>query len=645
MKTIKNRTALPTFFLAFVLSLAFSVGIVSACINPVLRTDEGKTINFFGTFTVNESDYPEDALQITYNMQVRNANSEPLTITLEPEDKIIDYVSSPIVEIPPNSVGTLPLKVWIGGNDIWGKLDAIYSCGGSPYGISVSAYINIIGKGNQTPPMTTCHSPSKYNGCYGGYYTTFTCSDGALVNRTSCSKYCCQKEGGHGSFCVDRTTCLAMSKLPTPTEGKIALVCKDDECGSGIEKNIWILFRWKGWDVFGKSYKNWNEDELSQYDIIACSDSTACKANFNSTLYNAYFEKRKPFLEIPSSSGAKAAYSFGYVSTSSGKTVKDPSMTYASDYITSGISSPGIFTYGNSFSGVEGGKINNGVKSVANSSDNKNSLIFKVKETVDHGRYAYIGLFTKSELSELTLDGGKIFNNTLKWLRYGDAWFGGTNNDQPRKGKIAYICSSSKCSSKSDIDLIKYLRTIGYSVDLKSQKDWLSSNLNQYNVIVCASSSSCKIPVGSNIYNAHKFSGKDFVEITSTSKLYAAYAFGYVASSSAKGKSSTNISFVNNDPIISGLPKTFVINARSKSMVGLLTPLPASMTDIAHISYKGADQNISTMFYIPESSGHGRYIFVGWLGKFDAKIFNGNGKLLLERAINWANCGSITCEI
>jgi len=640
-----------TFPAFFIFSFVIFSSIVSACdcCNPGLMTESGAPISSFGGgyFIVNGSKYSNDVQQVTYNLKVHNANNGVLTVTLEPEFAIQDYVSSPAVKIPPKTIGTLPLKVWIDGNDISGKLSVIYQCGSLSYGLSLSVYIGIVGQGNSTPPISTCTAAKRYNGCYNGTYRMYTCDEGNLAYTSTCTNYCCKREGGYGSFCVDDSTCLAMNKLPTPTEGNIALLCKNDECDSGIEKNIWVLFRWKGWDVLGKSYKSWTADELNQYDIIACSESSVCKFDFNSILYNMHFENRKPFLEIPSSSGAKAAYSFDYVSTASGKVVKDPQLLYSQDYITNGISSPGIFAYGSSFAGVENGKINDGTKSIASSSDNLNSLIFKVKETITHGRYAYIGLFPKTSLTGLTLEGGKIFNNTLKWLKYGDAWFGGTTNNDPPKGKIAFICSSEKCNSKSDVDIIKFLRSIGYSVVSKSQKNWLTTSLNSYNVILCASSRACKIPVGSNIYNAHKFGGKDFVEIVDATKLYAAYSFGYIADASAKRKSSTNVSFVNNDAIISDFNQPLPVILRSKSMASLQNPLSSPMTDVAHINYKGIDQHLSTMFYVPESGSgqpaHGRYMFIGWTGRFDIKNINDNGKLLLQWAINWANCGKMSC--
>jgi len=640
----------------FVLAFAIFSSLAAACINPGLRTDAGVPINSFGGFfKVNGSNYPgNDVLLITYYMQVRNANDQGMTVFLEPDSTIRDYVQSSSVYVSAhagengNPPGILPIQVWIGGIEKDGALNVVFQCDdGTPQFVSPFVIIWIIGKGIAAPPAATCYQPSLNNGCYQGVYRTYSCTSNDLTYTARCTDYCCQNFGGEDAVCsTDRSTCFSFNDLPEPTEGTVAFLCSSDDCNRGIEKKVWFLLRLKGWDVVAKAYDEWTADELQQYDIIACSESRACDYDFNSLLYNIHYDKQIPFLEIPGSNGAKAAYSFDYVSTGGGKSVRDMQMNYAADYITAGIGSPGIAVNGNNFAGVDGKKLSQEVKWIANSTDDGNEmnpLIFKVKEEIDHGRYAYIGLFNKAGLSSMTVDGEKIFNNTLKWLKSGDEAFGGSNDNTPRKGTVAFMCSNDRCSSKYDEELIKFLRSTGYSVDSQSLKNWLLSDVSSYNMFVCSSSRNCKIPVGSNIYNAYMFGGKEFVEIADTSKAYAAFNFGYLSDAALKRKSSTNVSFASGEPISTGLPSLLTVNKRSRGMAALENPLSLPLTDVAHINFKGVDQHLSTMFYVADSGSHGRYLFVGWVGRFDTKYITSDGLMLLQRGINWANCGSIAC--
>jgi len=601
--------------LSFLVMFSLSVASVSASASPVLRTDEGVPISSLGgIFIVDSSNYlGDDVLLITYNAQIHNLDDkQTIVVRLDPADNIKDYVYSPAVCVPPKSVKTLPLQVWIGGDNKVGKLSISYQfADGAPQYFNPFVYIGIVGK-------KISSAPPQLNGPQS-------------LNVSNC--------GG-----VTNTNIIT---FPTPTEGKIALVCSRDDCNTKAERNIWILFRMKGWDVTGKSYKSWTASDLDKYDIIACVDEgSACRIGFNSTLYNEHFLGKKPFLEIPGSAAAQAAFSFDYVSKAVAKSFSDQQLVYNIDYITNGVAKSGIAVNGKQSFGVESKNINDEVKWIGNSSDGKLTTIFKVKESVSHSRYAYLGLFVTSSMSDLTFDGERIFNNTLKWLKYGDAYFGGSNDNTLPNGNIAFICSSDKCNSKYDIDFIKFLRKSGYSVSFNSLKNWLNVvDLSQYNVIICTSSKSCTIPAGSNIYNAHKSGGIGFVEIPDSGKISAASTFGYITNTknSVKTKLSTTISSAISSLFFDGLTSPAVVANRNRGMVSLPLPLASSLVNGAVISYKGVDQALSTMFYVPDSGSQGRYIFIGWLGKFDKANMANNGKILLQRAINWANCNSIAC--
>src|SRR3989338_5097480 len=124
---------------SFVLAFAIFSSLAAACINPGLRTDAGVPINSFGGFfKVNGSNYPgNDVLLITYYMQVRNANDQGMTVFLEPDSTIRDYVQSSSVYVPANSIGVLPLQVWVGGIEKDGALNVIFQCDdGTPQFVS-----------------------------------------------------------------------------------------------------------------------------------------------------------------------------------------------------------------------------------------------------------------------------------------------------------------------------------------------------------------------------------------------------------------------------------------------------------------------------------------------------------------------------
>jgi len=659
-KNEKNETAMKIFIAAMMLFAMFvfstSLAFAGACTiqgghcNPVLLTEKGVSMSpYNGYFIVNSSNYPADTLQAVYNLQVQNNNIQGMTVALQMDSSIQNYVSSPTVYVPGNSIlpVTIPLQVWIGGPRISGTITVNYMFDdGQTMGISVTAIIFISGSGLQIPPGATCTNPSGMNGCRDGIYRTYSCYQNQLQYVSKCTSSCCVAYGGRNAVCSsDRSTCLSPNDLPPATEGNIALVCNRDDCSSGIEQKIKFLLQLNGWNVVGKSYKTWTEDDLNNgnYKIIVCADEAgACDMKFNSQLYNAHFIDWIPVLEIPSSSLDKAAYDFGYASKSSAAIVRDDSMIYnTNDAITSDLPNPDTPVYGTQFVGVPAGNLNSGTTALANSSDNKNVLVFKADAAIDHGRYAYFGLLSRSSISDISTNGQTLLNNLLQWLK------AGKDIVPNRIEKVAYICSGTQCIIPSDISFVKFLRQNRFNVVADSMKNWMAASvadIGSYKVFVCDSPVTCNIPKNSNIYSAVMTNPSvGFVEIPGNSRLQAAYLFGFVPAINGKTKSSNNVTFTTGNQFGSEL---LTVDIRMTPMAAYNTTNLPSVMNVANVSIKGKNQNVSAMFYVPTSGTpgtHGTYMFIGWMGRFDLRTLTDSGKNLLLSAVNWVECGKISC--
>lgn len=603
--------------------------------NPTLINDLGTSVTIHGSFTVNANNYPDNSTFVTYNMQVHNPNDRKIIFTVQPDPNIQSYVAAPTIAVSPFSVASFPIQVWVGSSGIIGGLTYVYnfSDGSSPFCKNCyGATINIIGNGNfgsPSPPSNSCSLPPSSCDNTTGIYNLNTCFLGNPYSMSFCTKTCCKGFGGTNAFCSsDGFRCISPYNIGSGTKGNIALACSKGDCSGTADQKVQFMLQFNGWNVTGKGYKTWTESDLSNYDIIVCTDeATACDMKFNSPLYNAHFIDSVPVLEMPSTPSDKAAYDFGYTSSISAALVRNDTMIYNGDSLTGTILSPDIPVAGVQFAGVAGKNINNGTIAVANSSDNNNVVIFKVNDTVDHGRYVYFGLYTKSLLEDTNPNGMTLLANTLQWLTSG-------NRHPVRIEKIAFICSNSLCTIPTDIAFVKYLRQNGFYVVADSLSNWQNANLNGYHVLLCDSVSACNIKKNSNIYNATMLSGKSFVEITQNSRLQAAYVFGFVPTASGKVKTSNSITLAGG-PLGSG-PLTVDIKTRSMAVYNI-TSLH-SATSIANALYFGVDQGVSTMFYVSGSgTTHGTYMFIGWTGSLDLKALTSDGKSLLLSALKWIN--------
>jgi len=623
------------------LPLLFIGSLVSACASPILRAENGGPIHLFGGgfLEINGSKY--QPLQITYNLKVENRNNQGFTVNLIQQSILNDYVSVQPVFVPANSNGTMPLTVWVGGQSIYGKMDVEFTCDdGGPQFVNPFFYLVILGQQIEPPPISTC-SFSGLNGCYSGLLRTYFCKNNQPTYTESCTKYCCEKFGGQGSFCSsDRTSCISFNNLPPGTEGNIAMLCAKDDCNDGIERNMRFLLRYKGWNVDAKKFDMWTEDELKQYDLMFCTDeSNACNIKFNTPIYNAHING-VPFLEIPDTRSANGAYSFNYIIKKQASSGKDPLSITTPDYITSGYSGIVDVINGNNFITVEGNNLSPETKDLADSGTS-GSALFKAKENYGHGRYAFVGWFYRAGITDLKTDGEIILNRTLKWLKYGDAYFGGSNFNQPKIGKIAFVCGKDDCNRKSELALIKFFRNNGYVVDGKSESSWTSSALNNYDFISCSDNSKgCKITPGSPVYNAHKFGNKGFLELPDSSRFNAAYSFGYVSSASGSRQSSVQVTQASSDKIFNGLPDPLNVTIKRWPLNGVQLD-KLFVTDVAHpvvVSHSSIVKSISTIFKSDSLLTKGRYAAIGWAQSPD--LLTNDGLNLLLRTAAWVKCGN-----
>ena len=599
---------------------------VFACANPTVYSIYGSSISpLGGIFTVNGSLF--SGLSIDYNFTVYNTNkNQGVLVTIVPDDSAKDYISGNSVYLDASETKVLPVKIWIGGFSGIGTVYVYFTCDdGSSQKWMPTMYAFIYGKKISPPPVTDCNN-NNLNGCYSGLSTNFYCSDdGQRKSNAVCTDSCCKSFGGEDAMCSpDKKLCLSFNTLPPGTEGNIAFLCKDDNCKYSNERSIMFLLKYKGWNVTGKGYKSWTEDELSKYDIIACSDqSNACKLAFNSPAYNQHIDKGKPFLEISDKNSAKAANIFGYATKYGGKYEKNSPLVVSDSYVTQGFSGTVNVLNGNKdqITSMETKYLSSEVKSalITIGSKTNTTNLFIVNDTQIHGRYAFIGWFSKSSINDLTTDGEKILNKTLKWLKSGD-------NDPvyEHNGEIAFVCNKDSCNKKTEIALINWFRENGYGVTGKST--WTSGELQKFDLIACSDKKSCSFNTASPLYTAFQ-NGKGFLELPDGYDVKAGYMFGYT--SSRCSKQSVDTVNLTGDPIASGLANPLKIFEKKKAVCGFKQSIVNNVKDV---SYFKDYYNLFT------SNDGKKYAFAGF-GSYVGDLSE-QGKQLLLRTVRWVQCGN-----
>lgn len=629
-----DSKVLNRFLILGVMFLSFFIPSVYACENPIIYREVGSPINIIGgpggSLFINGTDetrYP--GLEDTYKLRIKNKNNtEVLLVTLVPSNNIKDYINGGTVYLDPGETKELPLPVWVGGLAyVSGYFTVYYVCDDGFQPQPASFGVTIKGKGIDAPPGLNCTSKEP-DGCYQGIYRYYRCEGSELVHDDVCLSGCCKWWGGEEAMCSkDKKQCISIKNLPPGKEGNIAFLCKDEKCSDGIEKSIIFKLGISGWNITFNASSQFTEKELDNYDIIACTDQNrACNIDFNSLAYNQHTEKRTPFLEITDESSVKAGYGFDYVINNKGKYGKNPFFTLGDDYITQGYSGEVDVAGTNKIAIIPDGFLS-GVIDLADSGNSQSSTMFRVDNSAGHGRYAYIGWMYNAPI--LTEDGKMILNRTLKWLKYGNAYFGGQDYNEPKKAKIALICSRD-CKDDPEIKMIKFLRNDGYSVTAKTLDEW--NNLDDYDIIVCMNTKGCSInPI---IYDAHKNKGKSFLEIPDSTQIQAGYGFGYTISGMARKTSSKFIIPTGDNLIFSGynLPVD-VFNNDGKNYMGAI-PIKQflSVKNLATLT----DLNYSVMFMSDDSGSKGRYAYVGWA--HDVNSLNDMGKNVLLKIVKWLWC-------
>jgi hypothetical protein len=226
--------------------------------------------------------------------------------------------------------------------------------------------------------------------------------------------------------------------------GNIAFLCRDDPvnysgiwtCDYCIENKTIRWLREQGWNVTVNKYDAWDLTGLLANDMIVCSEEySACNPSLSSPAYIAHRDYLKPFVEITDFEIAKAAKRFGYIGDYYGSTAPpstDIFITQA-DSITAGYTKfTKIFNDSKQVTVFSDSNLRSMVIDLADSGGNYfESNLFKVNETENHGRYAFVGWFfscciDKSEecksLTPLDLvkDGEILLKRTLNWAQCGN---------------------------------------------------------------------------------------------------------------------------------------------------------------------------------------------------------------------------------
>jgi hypothetical protein len=635
-------------FLAVLTTVCFfSVPSVMAdgarCYNPTIYNEHGVPLLPTGGWAVvNGTEY--SSLLINHSISIKNTNIENMVVTFKPYGGLRDYVDDAQIVLAPGQTSPINLSVWVGGQSYQGTIFVYYSCESVTSVINSFVNILIIGQHIEAPPASNCSS-LELDGCYSGMKRDYYCSNHQLLYRESCSDSCCKSFGGAQSMCSDdKTVCFTYNNLPPGENGNIAFLCRDNKCNDAKEKDYIFLLRFSGWNVTGLPLANWTQPMLEKHDMIVCADErAACKFAFNSLIYNMHTDRRMPFLEVPYTGYATAGLTFDYVLSNRALFGRKYVFInpFSSDSITQGLTGNVTFVKNaDRFTTFKSTYLSLDIRDLVDVDKLGQVSMFTVKESIDHGRYAFIGWLYDS--SYLTSDGRTVLNRTLTWLKHGDEFFGGTNDETPRKGSVALICKKDDCSQKFEIGAIKKLRAMGYSVTGMAQNSWTTIAILNYDLIACADSSMCsldpKTPNSSPFYIAHMYYGKPFLEMPYNGDTKAATIFGittfnrtYRALNRAYGYGIVGTGI---DPILNGNTEYMELSQSSMQMYGPNRNIMSTGTVIA----VAPNSNVSASFVSESSETKGRYAYIGYASDYEK--LGGKGLGLIDRTIQWLLCGN-----
>jgi len=229
-----------------------------------------------------------------------------------------------------------------------------------------------------------------------------------------------------GNMAKAKATFYVNSTIPE-IGGKIAFLCRYNTCSDDIEDEVIDWLRSKGWNVTGKIWNKWTEQQLSNYDLIMCSDeSYACDygSGYRYAPYKMHKFNNTPFVEIGDNNFLKAAKNFDYVMSNLGYTQSDIKKIYVtvSDTITSGhFGNTKIFNPNRKMTEMSDTFLKLYVKDLADANEeNSKSTMFK-KDIIDtKGRFVYVGWFN-GEFSGLSLVGDELLTRAINWAQCGNA--------------------------------------------------------------------------------------------------------------------------------------------------------------------------------------------------------------------------------
>lgn len=457
---------------------------VMSCSSPIFYNEYGVPISLYGGgfIVINGDNYPPEQLMIDYNITVRNTDDDNgITIYLTPTGlNGYMYVESSYY-IPAGQTGNLTLQVYVDGPDKSGTIFVTGACDdsfGMPDGVIV---FGINGRGNAAPQTCNnnvlscgvwpnCQDISQYSGCSGGYMRNYYCADNSIMYSESCTNFCCKEKNGETGFCGSGickgtppacyddcdffgTTCIDGDAYSCEVQldgckdivlhdecvdeclggecfdantmsGKIAYLCRSDECNDNIEGDVSNWLESTGWMVIGKSRESWTDDELDNFDMMVCSDQTlGCKLDEGTVAHDKHKNQGMPLLEVADNRYAHAAYRLDYVNNPyEFLEVGDELYRTQEDLITTPFVNPiKIFPTEEKMVIVADYRLEDNVIDLLDiETDHRRTTGFKVKEDGNHGRYAYVGWFYKGLPDELTVDGFHLFNRTVLWVECGD---------------------------------------------------------------------------------------------------------------------------------------------------------------------------------------------------------------------------------
>jgi hypothetical protein len=296
--------------------------------------------------------------------------------------------NKPPVAIPvliPNPVGYVGQVIKFDGSESY-----------DPEGESLTYYWDF-GDGSNSGWITENITTHVYDE-QGEYTVTLTVNDGELDSEPSVK---------------------TLTILPQ-IQNKVAFICGDSSCSDDSEQEIISYLEDNGYSVTGKTQYYWTSEELIDYDFMLCTDAAGgCAIKSWSDVYDKHVNGNIGFLEIPDYSYVRAGYSFGYVSSLVGYSVEDSSIEFLEDCpITNGLSED-IYNDETIIGGIFRSRLKDPSENLARTNDKDLSTLFKITPFDSRGRYAYVGWFYRSSISDLTEDGEELLLRTIKWVQCG----------------------------------------------------------------------------------------------------------------------------------------------------------------------------------------------------------------------------------